>query len=570
MSLRADGRPGRAAVLDAWARFQVWRARRRASPVWSVVVAGVLAVIALPVVTILVLAIAPTENIWPQLMRTVLPGALRDTLALMALTGAATLVTGTAAAWLVTMYRFPGRGIADRLLVLPLAMPSYIIAYAYGDLLSYSGPVQTALRGVFHIGPGAGAVLPEIRSLGGAVFVLAVALYPYVYLSARTSFMRQSVCALEVGRTLGRSPMGVFFAIALPMARPALVAGGALVMMECLADLAAVQYLGVPTLTPSIYATWLQRGNLGGAAQLAAVLLALVGSLYAAEVWARGDARSHSTTGRYRSVPFHELPGWKGTVALVCCLVPFVLGFVVPAGLLIGHATGHAGAAFEAGFWRAGRNSLLLAAAAAAAAMMLALVISYARRVAPNGLTRFAARIAGLGYALPGTVLAIGLLIPLGAFDNRVDGMMRATFGVSTGLMLTGSIVSLTLAYAIRFLAVGLGALEAGLSRISPNLDAAARALGETPLSVLRRVHLPLLTPVLASGALLVFVDAMKELPATLLMRPFNFDTLATHVYELAALEQFEHASLGALAIVAAGLIPVLALHRTLAGDSGG
>ena len=564
-----DVRAG-SAVSTALRALQVWRARRRASPVWTVVVAGILAVIALPVVTIGVLALAPSENIWPQLIRTVLPSALRDTLLLMALTGALTLVTGTAAAWLVTMYRFPGRGIADRLLVMPLAMPSYIIAYAYSDLLSYAGPLQTGLRGLFRIGPGAGTVLPDIHSLGGAVFVLGVALYPYVYLSARASFMRQSVCALEVGRTLGQTPMGVFYSIALPMARPALVAGVALVMMECLADLAAVQALGVPTLTPSIYATWLQRGNLGGAAQLAAVLLLLVVALYAVEDWARGDARSHSTTGRYRSVPFHELAGWKGTVALIACLVPFVLGFAVPAALLFSHAAGHVTAAFEAGFWRAALNSLGLAAAAAAAAMTLALAISYARRVAPNGVTRFAVRVAGLGYALPGTVLAIGLLIPLGAFDNRLDALMRANFGVSTGLLLTGSIVSLTLAYAIRFLAVGLGALEAGLSRISPNLDAAARALGETPLSVLRRVHLPLLTPVLASGALLVFVDAMKELPATLLMRPFNFETLATHVYELAALEQFEQAALGALAIVAAGLVPVLLLHRTLAGDSGG
>ena len=557
-----------APIAAAWRTFGLWRARRRASPMWSIAVAGILAVIALPVVTIAFLALAPRENIWPQLIATVLPQALGDTLLLMSLTGGATLLMGTTAAWLVTMYRFPGRGLADRLLVLPLAMPSYIIAYAYGDLLSYAGPVQTWLRAFLHTPPGSGTPLPEIRSLGGAVFVLSAALYPYVYFSARASFMRQSVCALEVGRTLGRTPLGVFFAIALPMARPALVAGTALVMMECLADLAAVQYLGVPTLTASIYATWLQRGNLGGAAQLAAVLLALVAAITAAELWARGGAQSHTTTGRYRSVPFHELIGWKGQAAMIACLIPFLAGFVIPSSLLVIHAFGHFEGAFEAGFWPAVRNSLLLAVSAAALAMALALVLTYARRVAPNGLTRPAVRIAGLGYALPGTVLAIGLLIPFGTVDNRIDALMRANFGISTGLLLTGSLVSLTLAYTIRFLAVALGALDSGLSRISPNLDAAARALGETPLSVLVRVHLPLLTPALASGALLVFVDAMKELPATLLMRPFNFDTLATHVYELAALEQFEQASLGALAIVAAGLVPVLLLHRTLTGDS--
>ena len=552
-------------------RFSVWRAQRKASPVWSVAVGAILAVIALPVATVLVLALAPAENIWPKLVATVLPGALRDTLLLMALTGTATLVTGTAAAWLVTMYRFPGRGLADRLLVVPLAMPTYIVAYAYGDLLNYAGPLQTWLRWMFAMGPGSPALLPDVRSLGGAVFVMASVLYPYVYLSARASFVQQSVCALEVGRTLGRTPMGVFVAIALPMARPALVAGAALVMMECVADLAAVQYLGVPTLTASIYATWLQRSNLGGAAQLAAVLLAVIAMIFAAEQWARGDARSHNTTGRYKSIPFHELAGWKGTAAAAACMAPFALGFAVPALLLLRNALTHLGPALEAGFWPAVRNSVLLAVCAAAAATALALVLAYARRIAPNGLTRPAVRVAALGYAMPGTVLAIGLLIPLGALDNRVDAMMRATLGVSTGLVLTGSLFAVTLAYAIRFLAVAVGALEAGLSRISPNLDAAARALGETPLSALRRVHLPLLTPALASGALLVFVDAMKELPATLLMRPFNFETLATHVYSLAALEQFEEASLGALMIVLAGLIPVLMLHRTVAnGRAGG
>jgi iron(III) transport system permease protein len=549
--------------------FDTWRARRRASPFWSLAVAAILAVIALPLLTVLLLALSPADNIWPQLFASVLPAALRDTLLLMVLTGALTLVVGAGTAWLVTMYRFPGRATVDRLLVLPLAMPTYIVAYAYADLLSYAGPVQTWLRSAFGTGPGV-ALLPDLHSLGGAVLVMASVLYPYVYLSARASFVQQSVCALEVARTLGRTPMGAFVAVALPMARPALVAGVALVMMECMADLAAVQYLGVPTLTASIYATWLQRSNLGGAAQLAAVLIGLVAVVYAAEVWVRGGGRTNNTTGRYRSIPFHELDGWAGYAAAAVCLLPFLIGFAVPAALLVRHAATHLAPAMEAGFWPAVRNSLLLAAMAAFATLTAALVLVYARRVASNGLTRPAVRIASLGYALPGTVLAIGLLIPLGALDNRLDGVMRSAFGLSTGLMLTGSLAALTLAYVIRFLAVGIGALDAGLARISPNLDAAARALGETPLSALRRVHLPMLTPALASGALLVFVDAMKELPATLLMRPFNFETLATHVYSLAAIEQFEQASPGALMIVLAGLIPVLALHQTVAGGRAG
>jgi iron(III) transport system permease protein len=562
--------PPRRGLAEAWRRIGVWRARRRASPVWSVAVACIMALIALPIFTVLALAVAPADNIWPQLIASVLPAALFNTLVLMTLTGLATLVTGAATAWLVTMYRFPGRVLADRLLVLPLSIPGYIAAYVYGDLLAYSGPLQAGLRSAFGLPPGTPALIPDVRSLWGAIFVLASVLYPYVYLSARASFVQQSVCALEVARTLGRTPMGVFWAVALPMARPALVAGVALVMMECLADLAAVQYLGVPTLTASIYATWLQRSNLGGAAQLATVLIGVVGVVFFVEAWARGGAQTH-TTGRYRSIPFHELEGWKGWAATAACLLPFIVGFAVPVAVLTLNAATHLAPAFEAGFWPAVRNSVVLAACSATAAVLVALVLAYARRVAPNGLTRPAARIAGLGYAVPGTVLAIGLLIPLGALDNRIDAFARSAFGVSTGLLLTGSLLALTFAYVIRFLAVALGALEGGLSRISPNLDAAARALGETPLSVLYRVHLPLLTPALASGCLLVFVDAMKELPATLLMRPFNFETLATHVYSLATIEQFEAAAPGSLMIVIAGLLPVLALHRAIAaGRSGG
>lgn len=561
---------GLPATLHPWRRLQVWRARQRTSPAWTIAVALVLAIIALPVVTVLILAASPAANIWPQLMRSVLPTALLNTLLLMALTGAVTLASGASAAWLVTMYRFPGRALTDRLLVLPLAIPAYILAYVYGDLLAYSGPLQSGLRWLFGFGPGTGNLIPEVRSLWGAVFVLSAALYPYVYLSARASFVQQSVCALEVARTLGRSPMGTFWSVALPMARPALMAGVALVMMECIADLAAVQYLGVPTLTASIFATWLQRSNLGGAAQLAGVLIGLVALVFAIETLARGNAKSHNTTNRFRAIPFHDLEGWKAYAAAALCLVPFILGFAIPAVLLIANAVNHSGEALEAGLGRAALNSVLLATVAAAAALGVALLLAYAQRVSPNRLTNLAARVASLGYAVPGTVLALGLLIPLAALDNSVDAFMRAHFGRSTGLLLTGSLVALTLAYVIRFMAVALGALEGGFSRISPNLDAAARALGETPLSALRRVHLALLSPSLAAGGLLVFVDAMKELPATLLMRPFNFETLATHVYALAAIEQFEQASLGALMIVAAGLVPVLALHHTVAATRAG
>lgn len=554
-------------------RLASWRARRRSSPAWTAVVATILAVMAVPVVTVAVLALAPAENIWPHLIATVLPRALADTLVLMAGVGALTLVVGTASAWLVTMYRFPGRAALDRLLVLPLAIPTYIVAYCYGELVDYGGPIQSAVRAAlgwktaadYWLGP------PDIHSIGGAVFVLSAALYPYVYLSARASFVQQSVCALEVARTLGRTPMGAFYAVALPLARPALAAGLALVLMECLNDLGAVQYLGVQTLTASVYATWLQRSNLGGAAQVAAVMLIFVGCLFALERIARGRSRVHHTTNRYRSIPFHDLEGWKGWCAAAICSLPVAIGFVLPFLVLLRHAVRDFASGIESGFLKAAVNSILLAAVTAAIAVVLAVTLAYARRVAANGFTRPAVRLSGLGYAIPGTVLAIGLLIPLAGLDNRIDAFMRANFGVATGLVLSGSLIALTLAYVIRFLAVSLGAVESGLERISPNLDAAARALGETALSTLRRVHLPLLLPALASAGLLVFVDAMKELPATLLLRPFNFETLATHVYSFAALEQFEAAALGALTIVVTGLVPVLLLHKAVAtGRAGG
>jgi iron(III) transport system permease protein len=374
-----------------------------------------------------------------------------------------------------------------------------------------------------------------------------------------------------VARTLGRTPWGAFWAVALPLAKPALAAGLALVLMETLNDLGAVRHLGVETLSAAIYATWLQRSSLAGAAQIAVVALLVVAALLWAERHARGGGRVHHTTGRLRAIPFADLEGWRAIGALVLCALPAVAGFAIPFAVLLANALHHLADARELGFWRAAVNSVLLAALSAAAAVCLGMVLAYARRVAANGFTRPAVRLAGLGYALPGTVLALGLLIPLAGLDNRLDAFMRRSFGFPTGLLISGTLAMLVLAYTIRFLAVAHGTVEAGLERISPNLDAAARTLGETALSALGRVHLPLLLPALATAGLLVFVDAMKELPATLLLRPFGFETLSTHVFALAALEQVEAASLGAVAIVLVGLIPVLVLHKAVAdGRPGG
>lgn len=551
-------------------RLSQWRTRRRSSPAWSVTVAVILAIIALPVAALIALALTASDNVWPHLLRTVLPASLLDTALLLLGVGALTLVTGAGTAWIVTMYRFPGRTLLDRLLVIPLAVPTYIIAYCYADLFDFTGPLQRFLRSITGWHTAQDYWFPEIRGIGGAIFVMSCVLYPYVYMTARASFVQQSVCTLEVARTLGRSPLGAFASVGLPMARPALAAGVLLALMECLNDLGAVQYLGVRTLSASIYATWLQRSSLGGAAQISVVLLALVLILFAAERMARGNSQFHNTSRRHRSIPFADLRGWRSVVATIVCFLPFACGFLLPFLVLSAGALKHASEVTEAGFWKAAGNSLLLASISAIAAVALAVVLGYARRVAPNGFTRPAVRLAGLGYAVPGTVLALGLLIPLALIDNRIDAFFRSAFGISTGLLLTGSLVALVLAYTVRFLAVSLGAIESGLELISPNLDAAARTLGRSPLATLQSVHLPLLLPSLGTAGLLVFVDAMKELPATLLLRPFNFETLATHVYSFALLEQFEGASVGALAIVFAGLIPVLLLHKAVAGGRAG
>ena len=537
---------------------------------WTIFAAVLAGIVLLPIGTIIVLSLSSQQNIWPHLLHTVLPRAIADTSTLMAGVGALSLVLGTGAAWLVTMYRFPGRALLDRLLVLPLAMPTYIVAYCYVELLDYAGPVQQLLRALFGWHSARDYWFPEIRTLGGCVLVLSAVLYPYVYLSARASFAQQSVCVLEVARTLGQTPLGAFRSVAVPLARPALAAGVALVLMECLNDLGAAQYLGVQTLTVSIYTTWLQRSSLAGAAQIALVALLLVGALLLGERAARGGARVHHTTGRYRSIPFSDLKGWRAFLVSAACSVPVIAGFILPLSVLVAQASTYLSEALMIDFWRAVRNSVSVAGAAAITTVAVGLALVYARRLTANALVRFVVPIASLGYALPGTVLALGLLLPLAALDNAADALLRSSFGLSSGLLLSGSLFVIVLAYTVRFLAISLGSLEAGFEKLSPNLDAVARTLGETAFSSLLRVHVPLLVPALGAAALLVFVDGMKELPATLLLRPFNFETLATHAYSYAALEQFERASLGALTIVLIGLVPVLLLHQAVAGGRAG
>jgi iron(III) transport system permease protein len=462
------------------------------------------------------IAFRSSGDTWPHLVANVLPGALRRTLGLTAGVGVLSLLIGTGTAWLVTMYRFPGRGVLQWLLLLPLAVPTYIIAYSYLELLDYSGIVQTSLRELFGWQNARSYWFPDIRSLGGAIFVMSAVLYPYVYITARASFVAQSVCVLEVSRTLGRTASQTFWQVALPLARPALAAGVALALMETLNDIGAVEFLGVRTLT-------------------VAVLLLIERAL-------RARHRYHHTTGKYRDLPEEVLAGCKGLLAMGICALPVLLGFVLPASVLAHDALAHVTAGLAPEFWDAALNSLLLAASAAILAIGFAVVLAYARRQTRSQLIQAASTLPAISYAMPGTLLAIGLLIRLAGLDNIIDGLMRSLFELSTGLLLSGTAFAIVLAYTIRFLAASLGAVEAGLSKISRNIDAAARTLGSSVSEMLFKVHLPMLSPALGAAALLVFVDAMKELPATLLLRPFNFDTLATQVFTLVSLYRYEEA----------------------------
>lgn len=551
-------------------RQRLARLRESGNLGWSVA-ALILSLIALtPLIAITFIALGPSGDTWPHLIANVLPGAVRRTLGLMLGVGLVTLVVGTGTAWLVTMYRFPGRRYFQWLLLLPLAIPTYIIAYTYLELLDYSGSVQTTLRALFGWQDAKSYWFPDIRSLGGAIFVMSAVLYPYVYITARASFVAQSVCVLEASRTLGRSAMETFWRIALPLARPALAAGVALALMEALNDIGAVEFFGVRTLTVAVYDTWLDRNDLVGAAQIACVMLFFVLTLLLLERALRAARRFHHTTGKYRDLPEDSLDGWRGALAAAVCALPILVGFVIPGAVLIEDALAHMTAGLSPKFWQAALNSLLLAGAAAAIAVVFAVVLAYARRQTRSKLVHAASTIPAISYAVPGTVLAIGLLIPLAGLDNNIDAAMRSLFGVSTGLVLSGTAFALVLAYTIRFLAASLGAVEAGFSKVSRNIDAASRTLGATISETLWRVHLPLLRPALGAAALLVFVDSMKELPATLLLRPFNFDTLATQVFTLVSLYRYEEAGLSALTIVAVSLAPVLLLHGIIIGGRPG
>ncbi len=503
------------------------------------------------------------DSLWPHLIANVLPNSLWTTAILLLGIAIVSGTIGVLGAWAVTQYEFVGRRHIDWLLILPLALPTYITAYCYVEIAGFAGPVQSLLRSLTGYRSLRDYWFPDVRSPGGAVLIFSFVLYPYVYLSTRALFAVQAASIMESARTLGARPGRLFWSIGLPMARPALAAGLTLVLLETLNDVGATQYLGVPTLTLSVYSTWLNRGSLAGAAQIACILLLLILGTVVLEARLRAQKRFAIPTRQSRMVGRKRLPAWQGALVAAACLLPVLLGFGIPAAFLL-HETLREGIAAQAnaGLLRALATTLAYAALATAVTMLMACGIVAAMRFGRESWIAAATRIAGLGYALPGTVLALGLLVPLGYVDNVFATWLRAWTGINPGLMLFGSGAALVLAYVIRFLTVGISGLQSGMARISPHVDDAARSLGANSLEVMQVVHWPMVRPALASAALLVFVDCIKELPATLLLRPLNVETLATVVYGHASRGSFEDGALAALLIVLAGLYPVIRLMR--------
>ena len=537
---------------------------RAAGPVWrtaSVLIAlGVLA----PVLSLAWLALGSGFAHWAHLAEHVLPQAALNTAVLLSGVGALVLVIGTGCAWLVTACDFPGRRVLHWALLLPLAMPTYIVAFAYLDLLHPIGPVQGAIRWALGFDSPRQFRLPDLRSMPGAIFVLGFVLYPYVYMTARAMFMTQPAHLMEAARTLGESRRGAFFRVALPLARPALAVGLSLALLETLNDIGASEFLGIQTLTVAVYTTWITRSDLAGAAQIACAMLIVVVALVLLERNGRRHQRFGSAQ-RMRAIQPHRLHGAAAWAASAAAALPVAIGFVAPALYLVWETAKRLrqGGGISDGLIASLGNTLALASGVTLAAVAAGLVVAWAVRSQGSMVNpaRWQARAATLGYAVPGTVLAIGLLTPALAFDAALAALMGRE-----GLPLMSAGIVLVVACAIRFLAMPVGGIEAGLARIPPALEQASRLLGETAGGTLRRVHLPLLQPAIAAGALLVFVDAMKELPATLLLRPANFDTLATWLYAEAARGTYEEGAIAALAIVLAGLLPVILLSRNRLG----
>ncbi|UZE97670.1 ABC transporter permease [Alkalimarinus alittae] len=534
---------------------------------WFMSSAFIAFMVGLPIIAVFYLAFYPEENIWPHLIDTVLPGYVSSTLILMAGVGSLSLFMGVGSAWLVTMCKFPGRKMLEWALLLPFAVPAYVIAYVYTDLLEYAGIVQGSLREVFGWTTYKDYWFPEIRSMGGAITMMALVLYPYVYLMSRAAFLEQSMSLFSVSRNLGHTPLQSFLKVSLPVARPAIAVGLSLTLMETLNDFGTVDFFAVKTLTAGLYDTWLNMNNLGGAAQIASLMLIFVVTLIYMERFSRRKQKQFESKNQGQSLEQFQLRGIKAAAATFFCLLPVVAGFLIPICVLGYYAFLYFDVSWTSDFVSHAINSFTLSVIAAITTIVLGVALAYSKRLNAKGITSLLVRFSGLGYAMPGAVLAVGIIVPFAAFDNALDDFLRQHFGVSTGLLLSGTTFAIIFAYTVRFLAVSAGSVESSLAKVTPSMDMASRSLGRNTFSTLIRVHLPIIRGGILTAALVVFVDSMKELPATLILRPFNFETLATHVYQLASDELLEQSALASLIIVLVGIAPVIFLSRSISSS---
>lgn len=526
---------------------------------WPVAAGAVALLVATPILIVVSSIATPSLEVWRHLWETQLTELIWNTLILIVGVGLGVAVLGTGLAWLVTMYRFPGRAAFEWLLILPLAMPAYVIGFVFLAIFDYAGPVQSWLRHAF----GPGIWFPDVASSGGVVLVMTLVFYPYVYLLARAAFLEQSETILEAAHALGASRWEVFWKVALPLARPSIVAGLALALMEALADFGTVAIYGFNTFTVAIYRVWFGLFDRGAATELASLLLLFTLTLYLLERSLRGRARFYQTEGRVRPATPKRLTGWKAWTASGVAGLVVGVAFLVPvAQLILWTVTSFGGSDYDHRYPTYMLNTLTLGAITAAVAVAAAVVVGYGLRLSRSRFVAAFGRIASMGYALPGSVIAVGVLVPLAFVDHSLDALLLATWGVGSGLLLTGSMVGLVFAYLVRFLAVSCQTVEASLVKITPNMDMAGRSLGVSQGGVLWRIHLPLIRGGLCTAAILVFVDVIKEMPATLLLRPFGYETLALRVWELTSESLWQAAALPALTIVAVGILPVLILAR--------
>jgi len=532
---------------------------------WNIVTIGIALLVSIPVLTVAANIFIPSGDIWQHLASTVLPDYVKNSILLMFGVGFGVFILGVGSAWLVTMCRFPGSKWFNWMLILPMAVPAYLMAYTYTDFLSFTGPFQILLRDLTGWGLG-DYYFPNVRSIGGAILMMSFVFFPYVYLLTRAAFLEQSSSLLEASRSLGASPFQSFYKIALPLARPSIAAGMALALMETLNDFGTVDYFGVQTFTTGIYRTWFGLGERAAAAQLSGFLLIFILFLILIERWSRNKMNvRQSSTGRFKQLYVYDLTGWKMWASTLFCSIPVLAGFLIPVAILTDMMIANFDVAVDTRFIQFSVNTILVASIAGVFALFVALIMAYGVRLNPNYLTKFSTRIGSMGYAIPGSVIAVGILIPFGWVDNTIDSWLRDNMGISSGLILSGTIFALIFAYVVRFLAVAFNTVEASLGKITHNMDEAAEGMGYSFGKILRKIHIPMMSGSLFAAIMLVVVDVIKELPATLIVRPFNFDTLAVQVYRLASDERLAESSGAALAIILVGLVPVIILSRSIA-----